>query len=144
MENGRHANHPLAHRRVMILEDDFVIKNDLEAMLEQAGAKISSVYHPRLDAAILDVRMNRGLSSTQVARELSRRGVPFFFYTGQSEAQLATVRSEWPGHVIMSKPQTPDAIVKAILALLVDKPRPLSGQMGRLRGPQLPSGGQTR
>jgi len=143
MENGRHANHPLAHRRVMVLEDDFAIKNGLEALLERAGATISSVYHPRLDAAILDVCMNRGLSSTQVARELSRRGVPFFFYTGQSEALLAPVRSEWPNHVIMSKPQTPDAIVKTILALLAEKPRPMPGQMGRTRGLQLRSSGQT-
>ena len=143
MENGRHATHPLTHRRVTVLVNDFAIKNSLEAMLEQAGATISSVYHPRLDAAILDVRMNRGLSSTQVAHELSRRGVPFFFYAGQSEAPLAPVRSEWPNHVIMSKPQTPDVIVKAILELLAEKPRPMPGQMGRLPGLQLRSSGQT-
>jgi len=144
MENGRHTSHPLAHRRVMVLEDDFAIKNGLEAILEQAGATISSVYHPRLDAAILDVRMDRGLSSTRVAHELSRRSVPFFFYTGQSEAQLAPVRAEWPNQVILSKPQTPDAIVKAVLALLAEKPRPMPGQqMSRLRGPQLRTSGPT-
>ena len=64
----------------MVLEDEYLIKSNLERMLERAGAMISSLYHPRLEAAILDVRIERGPSSMQIARELSRRGVRATFF----------------------------------------------------------------
>jgi hypothetical protein len=116
-----HANNgrlPLAHRRIMVLEDDFLVKNSLETMLEKAGAMISSVYHPRLEAAILDVHIERGPSSTQIARELSRRSVPFLFYTGQPNEVLAPIRAEWPDALVMVKPVPPETILQTLVDLL--------------------------
>jgi hypothetical protein len=118
MGNARCSRFPLAHRRVMVLEDDFLIKNNLERLLEAAGAMISSVYHPRLEAAILDIGMERGPSSTQVARELSRRGVPFFFYSGQSDNVVAPLRAEWPDAVLMRKPAPAESILQTLVDLL--------------------------
>ena len=131
MRNGHQAPLPLAHRRVMVLEDDFLIKNNLEGMLERAGAMISSIYHPRLEAAILDVRMERGPSSMQIARELSRRGVPFFFYSGQSDEVLAPVRAEWPQALILIKPAAPETILQTVAGLLAAARRQSATVAGR-------------
>ncbi len=113
----------------MVLEDDILIKSGLERMLEKAGAMISSLYHPRLEAAILDVRFERGPSAMQVARELSRRGVPFFFYTGQSDEVLAPVRAEWPHTQFLVKPAAAETILHTVAGLLAGARRqaPRSG-----------------
>ena len=125
MKNGRHAPPPpLAHRRVMVLEDEFAIKSNLESLLEKAGAMISSLYHPRLEAAILDVQMERGPSSIQIDRELSRRGVPFFFYTGQPDEVLAPVRAEWPHTTFLMKPAPAETILQTLAGLLAGTHRP--------------------
>jgi DNA-binding NarL/FixJ family response regulator len=136
MGNGRYAHLPLAHRRVMVLEDDFLVRNGLEATLEKAGAMISSLYHPRLEAAILDVAMGRGPSSAQVARELSRRGIPFFFYTGQPDDVLEAIRAEWPDTVVMAKPAPPEAILQTLFDLLTGA-RGRLVPLGRVNGPPM-------
>ncbi len=134
MGNGNNGRLPLAHRRIMVLEDDFLVKNSLETMLEKAGAMISSLYHPRLEAAILDVHIERGPSSTDIARELSRRSVPFLFYTGQSDEVLAPIRAEWPDTLVMVKPMPPETILQTVIDLLA---RTRNGQArpGKAGGP---------
>ena len=92
---------------------------------------ISSIYHPRLEAAILDVRMDRGPSSMQIARELSRRGVPFFFYTGQSDEVLAPVRAEWPQALFLIKPAPPETILQTMAGLLAAARRQSTTVAGR-------------
>ena len=118
MGNANNGRLPLAHQRIMVLEDDFLVKNSLETMLEKAGAMISSVYHPRLEAAILDVHIERGPSSAQIARELSRRSVPFLFYTGQPDEVLAPIRAEWADALVMVKPVPPETILQTVVDLL--------------------------
>jgi len=118
MGHGNNGRLPLAHRRIMVLEDDFLVKSSLETMLEKAGAMISSVYHPRLEAAILDIHIERGPSSAQIARELSRRSVPFLFYTGQPNEVLAPIRAEWPDVLVMVKPVPPETILQTLVDLL--------------------------
>ena len=127
MGTTRYTHLPLAHRRVMVLEDDYLVRNHLEAILEKAGAMISSVYHPRLEAAILDVGIERGPSPTQIARELSRRNVPFFFYTGQPDDVLVPIRAEWPETVVVAKPAPPEAILKILVDLLTASSNRLAG-----------------
>jgi hypothetical protein len=102
----------------MVLEDDFIIKNGLETMLERAGAMISSVYHPRLEAAILDIHMERGPTAAEIARELSRRSVPFLFYTGQPDQVVAPIRAEWPDALVMVKPALSETILQTVVDLL--------------------------
>jgi hypothetical protein len=102
----------------MVLEDDFIIKNGLETMLERAGAMISSVYHPRLEAAILDIHMERGPAAAEIARELSRRSVPFLFYTGQPDEVVAPIRAEWPDALVMVKPALSETILQTVVDLL--------------------------
>jgi DNA-binding NtrC family response regulator len=120
----RESGLPLEGARVLVVEDDFLIRLDLECMLKDAGA--AAVYacvsaRSGLDAlasksptvAILDVRLARAETIAPVARELVHRGVPFIFYTGQTNADA--VLSEWSDHPILSKPALPRMIV-AVLA----------------------------
>jgi DNA-binding NtrC family response regulator len=112
--------------RVLVVEDDFLIRIDLEATLTEAGAAITglcatvqqaleaiSVELP--DAAILDVRLGTETVGP-VARELTRLGIPFVFYTGQVGAD-ATL-DEWPQHKVLPKPSQPKTIVTAVANLL--------------------------
>ena len=65
--------------------------------------------------AILDVRIGRE-SVAPVARELTRRGIPFLFYTGQIGRDRMIL--EWPDRPVLAKPASSSRIVAAVAALL--------------------------
>jgi DNA-binding NtrC family response regulator len=66
-------------------------------------------------AAILDLRLD-GETSLPVARALTDRAIPFFFYTGQLD--IGEVRIEWPHCLLVSKPAEPRKIVETVASLL--------------------------
>ncbi len=112
----------LTDARVLIVEDDFLISMELEAVLEDAGADIvglcrtvsealAVVDRHALAIAILDVRLGRELV-TPVARRLAERGIPFVFYTGQVD--IVSLQAEWPGYPIIQKPAHPNTIVRVL------------------------------
>jgi DNA-binding NtrC family response regulator len=111
--------------RVLVVEDDFLILMELEAILSEAGADIAGCRTVKdalalaerdgLAAAILDIRLGRE-TIAPVARELARRGIPFVFYTGQIDT--SAMRAEWPDRRFVPKPSQPRAIVKAVAELL--------------------------
>jgi DNA-binding NtrC family response regulator len=120
------ANGPLKGARILVVEDDFLISMELETILSEAGAEIAGscrtvknalalVEREDLAAAVLDIRIGRE-SIEPVARQLTRRGVPFVFYTGQVDTDA--IRAEWPGCRFVAKPARPPALVKAIADLL--------------------------
>jgi DNA-binding response OmpR family regulator len=109
-----------------VVEDDFIIAIELEAILAEAGAEVvgpcqtvndalAAVRERRVTAAILDVRLG-GETIAPVAAELARRGIPFLFYTGQVETD--PIRAQWPGCIIVSKPARAGSIVSAVASLL--------------------------
>jgi len=88
------AGDGLQGRRLLVVEDDFLIASDLAYSLEQLGAEIigpaGSVNEAlelvetsseRMDAAVLDINLH-GLRVYPVADALVRRGVPFVFASG--------------------------------------------------------------
>jgi CheY-like chemotaxis protein len=82
----------LANRRILVVEDEFLIAAVLCDMLEDASAVVVGPAvavadamrllqdHP-VDAAILDMNLN-GQWSDPIAEELKMRNVPFIFTTG--------------------------------------------------------------
>lgn len=80
--------------RVLLLEDQLLIAMDAEAMLEEAGAVVtttSTLAEARRrmrddtpDVAVLDVNIGQD-TSLPIAEELARSGVPFVFATGYGE-----------------------------------------------------------
>jgi DNA-binding response OmpR family regulator len=120
----------LSGHRILVVEDDFFIRTDLESILRDAGADIAGpcsgiadaiavLAEGNVAAAILDVRLGSE-SVTPVARELAKKGTPFVFYSGQLDADPRL--AEWPNSRILTKPALP----KTIVAIVADLVRPKS------------------
>jgi len=87
-------------RRILIVEDEYIIAFDLTRSLEELGIQVvgpaSGVAEAlrlvvtdgdRLNGAILDINL-RGERVYQVAQALAARGVPFMFATGYETSTI--------------------------------------------------------
>ena len=83
---------------VLVVEDEFLLAMELEALLEQRGCRVlgpvptidralAVLNRERPAVAVLDVNL-KGKRATPVAAALRERGVPFVLVTGYSEGQL--------------------------------------------------------
>jgi DNA-binding NtrC family response regulator len=119
---------------VLVVEDEFIIQLELEALLIDAGACVAGpcgsvesaldvAERESIDVAILDVRLGPH-TVAPVAQLLQRRGIPFVFYTGQTG--IDPILAEWPNAVILPKPSDPDGIIRA-LASATEPARRLAG-----------------
>ncbi len=89
-------------KRLLVVEDEFVIALDLQNLLEAAGHEVVALaasvpdalallaagapgQQQSLDGAVLDVNL-RGEPATPVADALAVRGVPFVFVSGYGAA----------------------------------------------------------
>jgi DNA-binding response OmpR family regulator len=115
--------------RILVVEDDFLIRIDLESILRDAGADIvgpcsgiadalAALADGNMTAAILDVRLGCE-TVAPVARELTKKGIPFVFYSGQLGADPTL--AEWPNCRILTKPALPKTIVAVVADLLERK-----------------------
>jgi DNA-binding NtrC family response regulator len=89
----------IAGRRVLVVEDEFLLAMELEALLERHGCLVLGPV-PTVDRALalldgeppelvlLDVNL-KGERATPVAAALRDRGVPFVLITGYSARQLS-------------------------------------------------------
>ena len=88
----------LAGRRVMVLEDSFLLATELRMILEQAGAEVigpfatvadgrRSLGAEAPDCAVLDVNLGDG-ASFDLARSLRALGAPFLFFTGYDQRAI--------------------------------------------------------
>src|SRR6516165_7818743 len=91
----------LAHKRVLVVEDDYLVAMDIVRALERAGAEVigpAPAIEAALDVleqtvpdgAILDINLG-GEMAFPVADALLARGVPFVFATGY-DAQVIPQR----------------------------------------------------
>jgi len=113
---------PLGGKRILVVEDEYLIGAMVMEMLSASGAVIigpatsldaavalaSSV---QLDAAVLDVNL-RGERSDAVAVELARRGVPYLLATGYGEAGMPRAAQ------VLAKPFTEHRLLEALLQAL--------------------------
>jgi DNA-binding NtrC family response regulator len=114
--------------RVLIVEDDAILLMDLEQILQSAGAEIvlcrsvadalAALAENRIAAAVLDFRIGQE-TIVPVARQLSQRGTPFIFYTGQLTGDLAL--AEWRRCSVVIKPAPARKIVAAVVEALNTK-----------------------
>lgn len=82
---------PLAGRRIVIVEDEFLVAIDIADVLEDLGAQVvakaatlaqaRSAVAGGVDGAVLDVKIGDE-ESTGIAEQLDGAGVPFIFTTG--------------------------------------------------------------
>jgi two-component SAPR family response regulator len=86
----------LKDRRVLVVEDQYLIADDLSRALREFGAQVvgpvsnSEAAHAEMaqgqvDVAFLDINLNDEMVFP-LADELERRGIPFIFATGHDAA----------------------------------------------------------
>ena len=113
----------LAGKRILIVEDEFLIGAMVMEMLSAVGAVIvgpatsasagmALARSAELDAAILDVNL-RGERSDQVAAELQRRNIPYLLATGYGERESAGI-----GAPVIAKPFTERKLIDGLLQVL--------------------------
>ncbi len=101
----------LVDRRILILEDEWLIALDLQDLLQRwrcsvigpvatTAAALELIEDMPPDAAILDVQLS-GETSEPVAQVLRERGTPFLLLTAYQRHHLAGVLREAP---VLRKP----------------------------------------
>ena len=115
----------LGQRRVLIVEDRFLVADDLSRFCRRQGGEVAGpvpdverarkiASDERLDLAILDVDL-QGRDVFDVAAILERRGIPFLFVTGYGRSQLP---ERYRGRPFVAKPFGEADLVAGIRPLL--------------------------
>ena len=97
---------PLTGRRILVVEDEFLIAMEVEDLLRALGAEVIGPFghlEPALGAAlkedingaVLDARLD-GETSEEVAALLVSRGLPVLLTTGYDGEQLPPVLRQLP------------------------------------------------
>jgi CheY-like chemotaxis protein len=103
--------------RILIVEDEVLIRMLFEDMLDELGHKIDGAAgridealelarQSQCDLAILDVHLN-GDEVFPVAEVLDERGIPFIFATGYAGTELP---EKFRGRPTIEKPFQPDRL----------------------------------
>jgi CheY-like chemotaxis protein len=130
-------------KRILVVEDDFVLATAMKRDLEDLGATVlgpapTPFYalqlmglkeHRRLDVAILDIHLHRS-NVFEVADALQERGIPFIFATGFGSE---TIPKRFAAQEILQKPVSRQALRSAVMKI-VRKPT----QSSHPRPPSLP------
>ena len=107
--------------RVLIVEDEYFLADDLKKALEAQGATVvgpiadfeeacDQVKHDGFDVAVLDINL-RNQAAYPLADELMRQEIPFIFYTGY-DAQIIPQR--FANVTIWQKPFDPSDLIEQI------------------------------
>lgn len=114
----------LVGRRVLVVEDDWLLASEITRVLEAANCVVigpaptvaQALAHvedaPALDAALLDINL-QGQLSYEVADLLLARGVRFAFVTGYPKTMLPRRFSDVP---LYEKPFEPRRVLSGLLA----------------------------
>ncbi|WMT87767.1 response regulator [Pelagibacterium sp. 26DY04] len=116
----------LEGKRILLVEDEFLIALDIADTLTNAGAEVigpctslrQALDHagmPGLDLAMLDIDLN-GEEVFPAASLLRKRGVPFLFYTGQPEREV--LRTEFAEIPVCVKPVTPQRLIDTLARMM--------------------------
>ena len=115
-------------RRVLIVEDDVMIRMLVEDMLTDLGYTVTAqaarveealaaAQRVDIDVAILDLNLN-GQATFPVAELLAARGTPFIFATGYGEHGLPDA---FRGRPLLKKPFQIDGLKRMLDAALASK-----------------------
>ncbi|OKO83090.1 response regulator [Bradyrhizobium sp. AS23.2] len=107
--------------RVLIVEDEYFLANDLEEALKSHGASIVGPFgdfdaayrraaRDHFDVAIIDINLH-AKTAYPIADELMRQRIPFVFYTGY-DSNVIPVR--FAGVKLWQKPFDPFELVEDI------------------------------
>jgi DNA-binding NtrC family response regulator len=114
----------LTGKRVLLVEDEFYIADDLDRALTSAGACVIGPFASRskaeaaiasntFDCAVIDLNL-RGESAVPIAERLLSRNIPFAIATGYGSPAVPAHLSEI---VRIEKPFDPRQLVKVVSLL---------------------------
>lgn len=120
------SERPLAGKRGLVVDDEFLIVLDLEALLADSGAEIvchgssekarAALDEGTFDFAIVDLHIGSSIDGgLSVATLLHERGIPFIFLSGVSSNDPQVTRFDAP---LVEKPYRPEALVTTIRQIL--------------------------
>ena len=127
------ASVELAGRRVLVVEDHFLIALDMELMLRALGARVidlantvgdalAAIERKQPDLAILDLKLGGKMTALPIAEALLVRTIPFVFVTGYDD--FTTMPVSMRGAPFVRKPVSLDALQTALATLAVRSPSP--------------------
>ncbi|MBP0492677.1 response regulator [Roseomonas indoligenes] len=132
---------PLTGRRILLVEDEYLIAEVMEEWLSRAGAVVVGPVPGvaqaleligdgagAVDGAVLDVNLGPGATAYPVADRLAELGVPYLFATGDVRIIDDSVHRERPR---LDKPVTRPQLLKAVEQLLAARPVPLPDRSSR-------------
>src|SRR5579859_436 len=109
---------PGARKRLLLVEDEFLLSTVLSADLQTAGYDVlgpfatvtealDAVQAETFDGAILDINL-RGELVYPLAEELARQGIPFLFLSGYETINMPV---RFRDHARLSKPADPAVLM---------------------------------
>jgi DNA-binding response OmpR family regulator len=120
------AKSALAGRRILIVEDEFFLADDLKQILREQhvhvlgpvptmseALRVMNDSDP-IDGAVLDVNLG-GKPVFPISAALMERNIPFLFTTGYGSAQIPAMFSGAPR---LEKPFIPSALISALEAIM--------------------------
>lgn len=118
------------NKRVLIVEDEWIVAEDHAMIFRDAGFGVVGpastvaqamelIDQQDIDVATLDVSLADDEASYPVAERLVNLGVPFLFLSGYLNHDLP---EEYRQQQVLSKPTTPEQLVRAVRSLLGKPP----------------------
>src|SRR5215475_11374976 len=118
----------LQGERLLVVEDEPLIALDLQATFEREGARVVLAHtmpdalryadSAALSAGVLDFRIGSN-NADPICEALTRRDVPFVFFTGLSGA----LPERWAATPMVEKPAAPEIIIGALKFVLSPEAR---------------------
>lgn len=120
----------LAGRRVLIVEDEYFLADDLRQILVELGVEVLGPVatlgeglhiiesENQIDSAVLDVQL-RGKDVFAISAALKSRKIPFVFTTGFGEAKIPAEYGDVPR---FEKPFELEALIVALEASMGTQP----------------------
>lgn len=117
---------PLAGRRVLVIEDEYFLADDIVRALTALGARVVGPYGDleeaagivdrdcAIDAAIVDINL-RSKMAFPLARVLRSRKVPFVFTTGYDKS---SIESEFQDVRLLGKPLDMRAMARELTSMI--------------------------
>ena len=116
----------LAGRRILVLEDEYFLADDIRRVLASSGASVIGPFNEvadaaefldsdaPVDAAILDINL-RSEMVFPLARALRARGIPFVFTTGYDRG---SIDPEFHEVALWEKPLVMTSLLRSLGAMM--------------------------
>jgi DNA-binding response OmpR family regulator len=129
------SNDRLSGLRVLVVEDDYFIADEICTTLREHGAQVlgpspdvehglNLVRNNDIDCAVLDINLHGNLAY-DLASELRQRGTPAIFATGYDSSVLP---DEFSGSVRLEKPVDLSALLQAVRTACTQPQSPTQDQ----------------